>query len=61
MAPEGLHMPSSAAMARRRQTRIQEAERHLAELLESAPDAIPELDHKGHILLVNRMAEHLFG
>jgi len=48
-------------MARRRQTRIQEAERHLAELLESAPDAIPELDHKGHILLVNRMAEHLFG
>jgi PAS domain S-box-containing protein len=48
-------------MAGRRQTRIQEAERHLAELLESAPDAILELDHKGHILLVNRMAAHLFG
>jgi PAS domain S-box-containing protein len=40
---------------------IIDAERRLAELLESAPDAILELDKEGRIALVNRMAEQLFG
>jgi PAS domain S-box-containing protein len=38
-----------------------DAERRLGELLESAPDAILELDDQGCIVLVNRMAEQLFG
>jgi PAS domain S-box-containing protein len=40
---------------------IGDAERRLGELLESAPDAILELDHEGRIVLLNRMAEQLFG
>ncbi len=36
------------------------AERRLEELLESAPDAILELDGRGRIVLLNRMAEQLF-
>ena len=40
---------------------ISDAERLLGELLESAPDAILELDHAGRIVLLNRMAEQLFG
>ena len=40
---------------------ISDAERRLGELLESAPDAILELDNDGRILLLNRMAEQLFG
>jgi len=32
-----------------------------SELLESAPDAILELDSEGRIMLLNRMAEQLFG
>ncbi|MGD1073808.1 MAG: PAS domain-containing sensor histidine kinase [Bryobacteraceae bacterium] len=40
---------------------ISDAERRLGELLESAPDAILELDHEGRIVLLNRMAERLFG
>ncbi|HVY91675.1 MAG TPA: PAS domain-containing sensor histidine kinase [Bryobacteraceae bacterium] len=38
-----------------------EAERRLGELLESAPDAIFEFDSDGRIVLLNRMAEQLFG
>ncbi|HEX5431651.1 MAG TPA: PAS domain-containing sensor histidine kinase [Bryobacteraceae bacterium] len=37
------------------------AERRLKELLESAPDAIIEFDEEGRVVLVNRMAERLFG
>src|SRR5450755_1000969 len=40
---------------------ISDAERRLGELLESAPDAILELDDDGRIVLLNRMAEQLFG
>ena len=40
---------------------ISDAERRLGELLESAPDAILELDNDGRIVLLNRMAEQLFG
>ena len=40
---------------------ISDAERRLGELLESAPDAILELDADGRIVLLNRMAEQLFG
>jgi len=40
---------------------VSDAERLLGELLESAPDAILELDHTGRIVLLNRMAEQLFG
>src|ERR1035438_7891194 len=40
---------------------ISDAERRLGELLESAPDAILGLDHQGRIVLLNRMAEQLFG
>jgi len=40
---------------------ISDAERRLGELLESAPDAILELDNEGRIILLNRMAEQLFG
>jgi len=40
---------------------IRDAERRLGELLESAPDAILELDKDGRIVLLNRMAEQLFG
>ena len=40
---------------------ISDAERRLGELLESAPDAILELDKDGRIVLLNRMAEQLFG
>jgi PAS domain S-box-containing protein len=40
---------------------ISDAERRLGELLESAPDAILELDPEGRIVLLNRMAEQLFG
>jgi len=40
---------------------ISDAERRLGELLESAPDAILELDNEGRIVLLNRMAEKLFG
>lgn len=40
---------------------ISDAERRLGELLESAPDAILELDNQGRIVLLNRMAELLFG
>jgi PAS domain S-box-containing protein len=48
-------------MAQSRQKPISEAERRLGELLESAPDAILELDHEGRIVLLNRMTEQLFG
>jgi PAS domain-containing protein len=37
------------------------AERRLGELLESAPDAILEIDNGGRIVFLNRMAEQLFG
>ena len=40
---------------------ISDAERRLGELLESAPDAILELDNEGRIVLLNRMAEQQFG
>jgi PAS domain S-box-containing protein len=40
---------------------VSDAERRLGELLESAPDAILELDQEGRIVLLNRMAEQLFG
>jgi PAS domain S-box-containing protein len=40
---------------------VSDAERRLGELLESAPDAILELDKDGRIVLLNRMAEQLFG
>jgi len=40
---------------------ISDAERRLGELLETAPDAILELDKDGGIVLLNRMAEQLFG
>jgi PAS domain S-box-containing protein len=40
---------------------IADAERRLGELLESAPDAILELDSEGRIVLLNRMAEQQFG
>jgi PAS domain S-box-containing protein len=40
---------------------ISDAERRLGELLESAPDAILEFDNEGRIVLLNRMAEQLFG
>lgn len=40
---------------------ISDAERRLGELLESAPDAIFEFDADGRIVLLNRMAEQMFG
>jgi PAS domain S-box-containing protein len=40
---------------------ISDAESRLGELLESAPDAILQLDREGRIVLLNRMAEQLFG
>ena len=40
---------------------VSDAERRLGELLESAPDAILELDQDGRIVLLNHMAEQLFG
>ena len=40
---------------------ISDAERRLGELMESAPDAILEFDSDGRIVLLNRMAEQLFG
>jgi PAS domain-containing protein len=36
--------------------RTTDAERRLGELLESAPDAILELDEEGRIVLLNRMS-----
>jgi PAS domain S-box-containing protein len=40
---------------------VSDAERRLGDLLESAPDAILEFDGEGRIVLLNRMAEQLFG
>lgn len=40
---------------------IADAEHRLLELLENAPNAILELDSEGRIVLLNRMAERLFG
>ena len=40
---------------------VSDAERRLGELLESAPDVILELDKDGRIVLLNQMAEKLFG
>ena len=48
-------------MAQSSRQPISDVERLLGELLESAPDAILELDHDGRIVLLNRMAEQLFG
>jgi two-component system, cell cycle sensor histidine kinase and response regulator CckA len=48
-------------MAQYSQKPISDAERRLGELLENAPDAILELDNEGRIVLLNRMAEQLFG
>ena len=48
-------------MAQSGRRTISDAERRLGELLESAPDAILELDSEGRIVLLNRMAEQLFG
>lgn len=48
-------------MAQSARRTISDAERRLGELLESAPDAILELDNEGRIVLLNRMAEQLFG
>src|SRR5579871_3926192 len=48
-------------MAQYGQKPISDAERRLGEILESAPDAILELDNEGRIVLLNRMAEQLFG
>ena len=47
-------------MAQPCQPPISDAERRLGELLENAPDAIFEFDSDGKIVLLNRMAEHLF-
>ena len=48
-------------MLRTVQKPISDAERRLGELLESAPDAILELDNECRIVLLNRMTEQLFG
>lgn len=48
-------MPQYASKA------VSDAERRLGELLESAPDAIFEFDENGRIVVLNRMAEQLFG
>lgn len=48
-------------MPRTVQKAISDAERRLGEVLESAPDAILELDNEGRIVLLNRMGEQLFG
>ena len=48
-------------MAQYIRNQVSEAERRLGELLESAPDAILEFDEEGRIVLLNRMAEQLFG
>ena len=48
-------------MAQQSLKAVSDAERRLGELLESAPDAILELDKEGRIVLLNRMAEQLFG
>src|ERR1035441_6181595 len=40
---------------------ISNAERRLGELLESAPDAILELDRNGRIVLLTHMTAQLFG
>ena len=48
-------------MAQPGQTTISDAERRLGDLLESAPDAIIQFDSDGRIVLMNRMAEQLFG
>lgn len=45
--PQSLHAP--------------EAEQRLSELLEAAPDAILQVDARGRIILLNRMAEQMFG
>jgi PAS domain S-box-containing protein len=48
-------------LAQYSQKSISDAHRRLGELLESAPDPILELDNEGRIVLLNRMAEQLFG
>jgi PAS domain S-box-containing protein len=48
-------------LAQYSQKSISQAQRRLGELLESAPDPILELDNEGRIVLLNRMAEQLFG
>lgn len=48
-------------MAQYIRNQVSEAERRLGELLESAPDAILEFDEEGRIVLLNRMAERVFG
>jgi PAS domain S-box-containing protein len=48
-------------MNRNVQGPITDAEQRLFDVLESAPDAIIELDNEGRIVVLNRMAEQLFG
>lgn len=43
------------------ETSAPQAEQRLSELLEAAPDAILQVDEDGRIILLNRMAEHMFG
>jgi PAS domain S-box-containing protein len=50
-----------ANMVQHNRKPIRHAKRILGELLENAPDAILELDNKGRIVLLNRMAEQQFG
>jgi PAS domain S-box-containing protein len=38
-----------------------QSERRFRELLEAAPDAILEVDREGHIILLNRVTEKMFG
>ena len=48
-------------MPRTIQRPISDAEHRLGELLESAPDAILELENEGRTVLLNRMVEQVFG
>ena len=40
---------------------VAHAEKRFRELLEAAPDAIIEVDREGHIVLLNRVTEQMFG
>lgn len=48
-------------MARSREARSGGGERRFRELMEAAPDAIMQVDEAGKIVLLNRVAESMFG
>ncbi len=58
----GLQLERSLAVENHPQAgRTPQAEQRLSELLEAAPDAILQVDEEGRIVLLNHMAEQMFG